>query len=240
MFSRYINFTKDKFKEITFAVYDELVEFFQFNFPEIKVCSINTPYTYDYSVDIMELHYVLGIDFEHIPFASGYFKANEEKILEYKEKYFNHQKLKVGLFWQGNLKVFPYRSTTLEELSPLLTTENCQFYSCQKGAGIEQLEDFKDANIIDLGSTFDNYSDTAAALTNLDILITIDSSILHMAGALGVKTFLLLPHASEWRWFDDTQTTPWYDSVKLFKQERLYDWSVPVRNIIDELKSITK
>ena len=240
MFCRYINFIKDKFKNIIFAVFDELVEFFQFNFPDIQVCSINAPYLYDYSVNIMELHYVLGINFDNIPFSEGYLRADEYKVSEYNQKYFQNDKLKVGLFWQGNLKVFPYRSTSLKELQPLLNVENCQFYSCQKGSGIEQLEEFKNADIIDLGSTFNDYSDTAAAIKNLDILITIDSSILHMAGALGVKTFLLLPHASEWRWFDDIELTPWYDSVKLFRQEKLYDWSVPVLKVLEELESMTK
>lgn len=237
MFCRYLNFVKDKFKKIIFATFDEMVDFFKLNFPDLQVCSINSPFSYDYSVNIMELHYVLGIDFENIPYSNGYLKADEKKVIEYKEKYFQNDKLKIGLFWQGNLKVFPYRSMTLKEMSPLFNINNAQFYSCQKGAGIEQLEDFNNVNIIDLGSTFNNYSDTAAALKNLDFLITIDSSILHMAGALAVKTILLLPHASEWRWFDDTITTPWYDSVKLFKQAKLYDWSIPINNVLKELNN---
>lgn len=239
MFSRYINFIKDKFKKIIFATFDEMIDFFQYNFQDIEVCSINYPYTYDYSVNIMELHYVLGINFDNIPFSEHYLKANEQKVLEYKQKYFQNNKVKVGLFWQGNLNVFPYRSMKLSEMSPLLNIENCQFYSCQKGAGIEQLEEFKNANIIDLGSTFNNYSDTAAAIKNLDVLITIDSSILHMAGALGVKTLLLLPYASEWRWFDDKIKTPWYNSVSLFRQEKLYDWSIPVEEVCKELTNFT-
>jgi len=134
------------------------------------------------------------------------------------------------------MKVFPYRSMKLQELSPLFNLANCQFYSCQKGDGYEQLKDFN--NIIDIGQTFKDYSDTAAALKNLDVLVTIDSSILHMAGALGVKTLLLLPNASEWRWFDDTKATPWYKSVEIFKQEKLYEWNLPVSNVYKRLEEL--
>lgn len=233
MFCRYIPFIQQKFKKVIFVVYEELKEFFKFNYPDLDVKTVNEPYFYDYSVNLMELHYFLKMDFENIPFSQGYLKVDEKKVEEYKEKFFITDKLKVGLFWQGNLKVFPYRSMKLDEMSPLFNIENCQFYSCQKGAGVEQLEKYP--QIVNLGDTFNDFSDTASALKNLDLLITIDSSILHLAGALGVKTFLLLPHASEWRWFADEQTTPWYDSVKIFKQEKLYDWDKPVQLVFNNL-----
>ena len=70
---------------------------------------------------------------------------------------------------------------------------------------------------------------------NLDLFITIDTAAANLAGALGVKTFLLLPYASEWRWFSDTQKTPWYDSVTIFKQKQHWDWSIPVQEIQKQL-----
>ena len=78
--------------------------------------------------------------------------------------------------------------------------------------------------------------DTAALLKNIDVLITIDSSIAHLAGAIGVKTILMLPYDTEWRWFNDTDTTPWYDSVKIFKQDINSSWCDVVSRIMDYLK----
>ena len=80
-----------------------------------------------------------------------------------------------------------------------------------------------------------NYADTASLLKNLDVLITIDSSIVHMAGALGVKTYLLLPFTAEWRWFDDNCSTPWYDSVKIFKQNIPNDWEEVISRVKNEI-----
>ena len=240
MFCRYIPFLKDYFKEIKFSVYDELKEIFQQNYIDINIEAksekdIFEPH--DYMVNPIDLPQKLGMNFDSIPYAQGYLKADEQKAEKYKKEFFDNNKVKVGIFWQGNLKVFPYRSMKLAEMSKLFELTNCQFYSCQKGDGIEQLKDYN--NIIDLGSTFNDYTDTAAALKNLDILVTIDSSILHLAGAMGVKTYLLLPVASEWRWFEDTKTTPWYDSVEIFKQEKLYDWQPPVDKVFSRLNELS-
>ena len=140
------------------------------------------------------------------------------------------------MFWQGNPKVFANRSIKLKELSKLFELEQheCKFYSFEKDDSENQIEDFE--NLTDMGITFKNFDDTAAALKNLDLLITIDSSIAHLAGALGIKTFLMLPYSSEWRWFSDTKTTPWYDSVSIFKQEKPYDWANVVNEIYEEIK----
>jgi hypothetical protein len=239
MFCRYMTFLKDKFKKVIWAVYPELQSFFQENYPDFEVCRINDNYKYNFSIDVMELHYYMGMDFNNIPYSKGYLKANDEKINKYRKYFeFDEDKLKVGLFWQGNTNVFPYRSMKLDELSNIFDLENCKFYSFQKGAGIEQLNSYR--NIPDLGSTFEDYSDTAGAIKNLDILITVDTSILHLAGALGVKTFLMLPYASEWRWFDCQKQTPWYDSVTIFKQKKLFDWSFPVAELYENLKNNIK
>lgn len=240
MFCRYLPFLKDYFNEIKFSVYDELKEIFQKNYTDINIEAKSEKDIFeqhDYMVNPIDLPQKLGMNFDNIPYSDGYLKADNQKVEQYKKEIFNNDKFKVGIFWQGNLKVFPYRSMKLAEMSKLFELSNCQFYSCQKGEGSEQLSEFN--NIIDLGSTFKDYTDTAAALKNLDVLITIDSSVLHLAGALGIKTLLLLPLATEWRWFDDTQTTPWYKSVEIFKQEKLYDWQMPVDKVFSRLKELS-
>ena len=90
-------------------------------------------------------------------------------------------------------------------------------------------------SLIDLAPYIKDYFDTAGFLKNIDLLITIDSSIANLAGAMGVKTFLLLPYRTDWRWFYDTETTSWYDSVKIFKQKIPFCWDEVIERVKHEL-----
>jgi ADP-heptose:LPS heptosyltransferase len=93
-------------------------------------------------------------------------------------------------------------------------------------------------NLIDLGSGFESFDDTAGALMNMDLVITVDTSVAHLAGALGVKTFMLLPYVTDWRWFDNTEKTEWYDSVRIFKQESQTDWESVFNKVAGEIKKL--
>ena len=89
--------------------------------------------------------------------------------------------------------------------------------------------------MINLGKNFKDFSDTAEAIMAMDVLVTVDTSVAHLAGALGVKTYLLLPYATDWRWFNDTTTTPWYKSIEIFKQTEGISWDEPINNFIKRL-----
>ena len=86
-----------------------------------------------------------------------------------------------------------------------------------------------------MSSYIKDYTDTAIFLKNIDILVTIDTSIAHLAGAMGIKTFLLLPYDSEWRWFTDEEKTPWYDSIKIFKQKEPNNWKDVIQRVKNEI-----
>ena len=149
---------------------------------------------------------------------------------------FKNSKLNVGLYWQGNPSILRNRSIKLAQLLPLFENTNRQFYSFQISKVDYESEELKSSlNLIDLAPHIGNYEDTAAFLKNIDVLVTIDTSIAHLAGALGVKTFLLLPYDTEWRWFDDTETTPWYDSVRIFKQGPDANWDDVIKRVNIEL-----
>ena len=89
--------------------------------------------------------------------------------------------------------------------------------------------------MINLAKDFKSFSDTASALKAMDVVVTVDTSVAHLAGALGVKTYLLLPYASDWRWFGDTKTTPWYKSVEIFKQQDMISWECEIDEVISRL-----
>ena len=145
----------------------------------------------------------------------------------------------MGISWQGNPET-QYdltRSIPLNQFSTLAKVEGVRLISLQKGKGTEQIAGRFD--LIDLGPRLDvsrgAFLDTAAVLKNLDLLITCDSALSHLAGALGVPTWVALPAVPDWRWFLDRESSPWYPSVRLFRQEMAGDWSRPFRRMADAL-----
>ncbi len=225
MYSRYIPILADKCKEIILQTDKDLVELLQYNFSNIKVIkkSQKCP-DYDVVMPIMDIQLALNMDFKNIPFKEKYlsFEKNSDLL--------NKNVKKIGLFWQGNKRVFKNRSINFEFLEPLLNVSNAEFYSFEVDQNIKCPK-----NIVDLSKNIKDYTDTASLLLDLDLLITIDSSIAHMAGALGVKTFLLLPQTAEWRWFNDEDSCSWYDSIKIFKQKKVNDWEEVISRVIKEI-----
>jgi len=138
------------------------------------------------------------------------------------------ERLKVGLVWAGSPTHAHdrVRSVALRELAPLLEIPGVVFYSLQRGAGTEQLVELPEAvRPRDCGNQIENFADLAGLMVNLDVVATVDTAALHLAGALGVKTLALIQFSPDWRWELNGERTRWYDSVTLLRQPRLADWS---------------
>ncbi len=233
MFFRYIPLLKQYFSKVILKVHRNLMNLFKDNIQGVELVLSEQDLDYDYSVSVIDLPYKLNIPFSNIPYSSGYLNVDEEGVSDFRTKYFDNEKIKIGLFWKGNPRVLKNRSMDLKDLEDIFKIEGVAFYSLQKEYGLEQLQDYK--NIVDLGAVLTDFQQTAYALKNLDIVITIDSVVAHLAGALGIKTFLMLPYLNEWRWFDDEKKTPWYDSVEIFKQKQEGDWSFVANAISKKL-----
>jgi hypothetical protein len=135
--------------------------------------------------------------------------------------------LKIGIAWQGSASNVGdrYRSFQLAEFAGIARLPDIQLYSLQMGAGREQLSTFADsASIIDLGDRLGDFCETAAIVSNLDLVITCDSSPAHLAGALGVPVWVALASAPDWRWLVERSDSPWYPTMRLFRQKSLGDW----------------
>jgi hypothetical protein len=169
-------------------------------------------------------------------------RAPPEKVLAYRDRFFRTPKLKVGFVWQGNpqQRADRQRSMPLSTLLPLLTLPGIEAYSLQKGEeGQRQLAELPaDVALTPLGDTFADFSDTAAAVANLDLLISTCTSVPHLAGALGKPTWIMLAHHPDWRWFLDDESTPWYRSVRLFRQPKVGDWEAVVDRVRAELAAM--
>ena len=245
MFSRYLPFITDKFKQIkvidkTFIFSGLLKRSFK-EYKNIKVYNYNNHMPkYDKSTLVSSLPHLLKMDIDNIPSAKGYFIPNNDNIEKYK-KYFQNDKYNVGICWEAGgagWRELLNRTLNVSLYEPFFNVENTQFYSLQVNPTMDNYKNYK--NIIDLGSTFKDFDDTAGVLKNLDLLITVDTSVAHLAGALGVKTFMLLPYCPDWRWFDNDKTTEWYDSITIFKQKNTKSWDDVIDNIKIELENLSK
>ena len=144
------------------------------------------------------------------------------------------------LKWQGNTYYDQDRVIPTEAFAPLIETEGTKFYSFQTFEGSEDLEKLSSKyDITDIGSELIDFSQTAAALMNLDLVICNDTSLAHLAGALGIPCFVLLPYEVNWRWHTDLSKCDWYDSIKLFRQKSIGDWSGVFEEVKELLQTVT-
>ena len=148
---------------------------------------------------------------------------------------------KIGLRWAGDPThdQDDLRSIDLSAWEGILGLPGVTYYSLQLGSGAEQLSPFAD-RIHDLGPELTSWSRTAAALVELDLIITVDTSVAHLAGALGRPVWICLAAAPEWRWMLDRLDTPWYGSARLFRQPRAGDWASVFAKIAAELEEVVK
>ena len=145
--------------------------------------------------------------------------------------------LKVGLSWQGNPdhRHDHHRSLPLDMLAPLARRDDLQLFSLQIGPGSEQIDASGEKTILSLAPFIHDFADTAAIMSRLDLIIAIDSAPAHLAGALGREIWLMLPWTPEWRWMLDRTDSPWYPSMRLFRQPRPGDWAGVVSEIVAAL-----
>jgi tetratricopeptide (TPR) repeat protein len=147
---------------------------------------------------------------------------------------------KIGLAWAGNPanKRDKTRSMPFSELTPLLQLPALTFFSLQKGTATEQARALPPSiNLIDWSEEFANFND-AALIVHLDLVITVDTSIAHLAGALGRPTWVMLSLDPDWRWMRSRPDTPWYPTIRLFRQPSRGDWDSVINQIASELKSL--
>lgn len=225
-FSRYLPLIPAK--KINVATPKPLQEIFRQSFENVNFINYEEVNPELQAMRITDLAYILGIDFDNIPSGEGYLKSQVADI--------ENNKLKVGLCWEAGsaaIRTMINRTINIKCFEPLMNLANIQIYSFQVDDTLNGCEQYP--QMINLGKDFKNFSDTAKALKAMDVLVTVDTSVAHLAGALGVKTYLLLPYATDWRWFDDTKTTPWYDSVEIFKQTDSISWEEPINRIIEKL-----
>jgi tetratricopeptide (TPR) repeat protein len=214
---------------------------------EIKVISALSPeHMFDYQCALMSLPHRLGTNVASIPNSVPYLHAEDDLIVRWKERLKKHG-FKIGIAWQGNPLALADRgrSISLNEYVPLARIPGVRLISLQTGYGLDQLAQLpKDVTIEILGQDFDDgpdaFIDTAAVISSLDLVITADTAIAHLAGALGCRTWVTLKYVPHWPWMLDREDSPWYPTARLFRQSRVDDWAPVFANIANELRSLIR
>jgi hypothetical protein len=177
-----------------------------------RACNSSMPYPYDAQISLMSLPYAVGLTLDQVS-GAPYLKPKGKVSLAGTGR-------KIGLVWHGapTYDNDHARSMPVEHLAPLLDTPEATFYSLQLG-------DTPPDGVADLAAGIHDWQQTSALMMEMDLIITVDTSCAHLAGALGRPVWVMLPFAAEWRWLTERDTSPWYDSARLFRQETPGDWA---------------
>jgi tetratricopeptide (TPR) repeat protein len=201
------------------------------------------PAAFDVECPLLSLPAVFGTTVDTVPWTGAYLAVEPDEIESKRTqfpscKYETTNGPRVGLAWAGNprYKGDRQRSMPLATLLPLLRTENTTWISLQKGDAADQIAALGNDIFIYDGSSRDrDLAETAALLATLDLVITTDTCIAHLAGAMGKQVWILLPHLADWRWMQERETTPWYPTARLFRQSAPGDWSEVIDRVQREL-----
>lgn len=184
-------------------------------------------------VPMLSVPYIVGTDTDSIPGDVPYMTAPDAKVAQWRDRLAEHPGFRVGLVWRGNPQHVNdrFRSTSLEAMSRLLGVDGATFFSLMKDRD-EDTEPLPDG-LHELGREFEDFSDTAAAMTVLDLVISVDTSVCHLAGALGRPVWTLLAKGPDFRWRIEGDTTPWYPTMSLYRQSRLGAWD----DVLDRIEA---
>lgn len=201
---------------------------------------------FDVYAPLMGLPLLFGTNLETVPAQVPYVEPDPERVARWSERLGPYPGLTVGLAWQGNPE-HPddaTRSIPLARLAPLLEVPGVRLVSLQKGHGSEQLRDVAGAGrILDFSAEMDEggaaFMDTAALIAQCDLVISSDTAVAHLAGAMAVPVWIALSAVPDWRWLLDRSDSPWYPSARLFRQPKHGDWDSVAAEMAEELSAFS-
>ena len=241
-FCRYLLLLKQKGAEVIFTVkpkmhtllrtLDKDIVFVDIDFDENSI---------DFETPLMSLPYLFNTNLDSIPSMTSYLSVDQNRIISW-EKHLAKDGFKVGICWQGSKAKIDFgRSFPLTLFKDISKLPNVELISLHKGEGEKQIEDIN-FDLTVLGNNFDNgedaFVDTAAVMANCDLIITSDTAIAHLAGALGCRTWVVLKKIPDWRWMLDRNDSPWYPNMKLYRQKERDNWEEVFETIKKDLQSL--
>jgi tetratricopeptide (TPR) repeat protein len=244
-FVRYIPMVKARGGTVVLGVYEQLYSLLK-QFPgadeTIKLTAEKALPSYDLYVPLMELPKIFATRLETIPAEVPYIFADPVKSLYWRNR-LSGPGFKVGVVWAGSAEHMGkhLRDCKFADFAALAEVEGVRLYALQKGKDAEQINRTeRKIPVVSLGEQFTDFSDTAAAIENLDLVISVDTSVLHLAGAMGKPVWGILCVAGEWRWLLDRPDSPWYPTMRLFRQKKLDCWAGVFRDVAEQLRIVVR
>jgi tetratricopeptide (TPR) repeat protein len=213
----------------------------------------------DLYIPLMSLPGIFNTSLKTIPADTPYLYADAAKVRSWRRR-LKKDATNIGIVWAGKptaqydsvktsglehvdlkwagapaSKIADSRSNGLEYFAPLAQIPGVRLYGLQKGPGASQARELVQLNVINLGEEFKDFSDTAAAIANLDLVVSVDTSVAHLAGAMGKPVWVLIPFVPDWRWMLEREDSPWYPSMRLFRQPKRGDWDTVFLQLAREL-----
>ena len=230
-FARYVPLLIGRGAKVAFYAPAKLIRLLRPLSPHIEFISVvEAPRSFDFTCALMSLPRLLGTDSGSIPNDIPYLQPEAHLAARWKQV-IGETGFRIGIVWQGNpnISLDKGRSFLLSEIAPLSRLPGVRLISLQKHHGLDQMTRIPAGSSVEtLGDEFDSgpdaFVDAAAAMAHLDLIITADTSMAHLAGALGRPAWVALQHVPDWRWLLDRDDSPWYPTLRLFRQQNAGDW----------------
>jgi hypothetical protein len=249
-FIRYVKYLQPYNFHITIATHPALQKLFAtcLDLPNCSVVTFNDvdPSLYDRYVGLLSLPHLLKTSLENIPDSIPYIQSPKDPIaLPGLDR---ARGIRVGLVWATdpqNQQMYRQKSIKAEgvfkHLKPFLIDRSISIYSLQVGAAATWIQPYLDLpNVYDLSDRLNDFTDTAAIIDRLDLVITVDTAVAHLAGAMGKSVWVLLPFEANWRWLLNRTDSPWYPTMRLFRQPQTGNWGAVFQDIEFALLELTK
>lgn len=242
-FIRYAQLLKNRGATIIVQAHSPLQKLFSLcPYLDTIICIGDAFPDHQLQIPLLSLPYIFDITIEKSTPYIPYIYADQKLVHHWKNALKADVHYKVGVCWQGNgNKNAPpllNKNIPIEDLHPFFELKNVSIYSLQRIESQENktLPTHLNVFVKDFDESHGRFMDTAALMMNLDLIITVDTSIAHLAGALGRPTWAILPHRTDWRWMLEREDSPFYPTVKLFRQPEAGDWKSVIENMCKELQ----
>jgi len=244
-FIRFAKTAKERGATVIVAVQNPLVKILsQCDYIDIVVSLNDLIPPFDTHIALMSVPLCIKLEEKTIPTDIPYLYADQNLVDYWEQELAHDTNFKIGICWQGNpnystpflRQVVAEKSMNVLDFAPIATLPGVTLYCLQKTTGEEQLNGLPEGfNLHVFGKDFDNvhgrFMDTAAIMKNIDLMLTVDTSIGHLAGGLGVTTWLMLPEPADWRWMFHKDHSPWYPNMRLFRQPQPGDWKSVIQDV---------
>lgn len=240
-FGRFIKLLQDESARVIILCKEKLYTLFKYNFPDCQVISwTNSIPHFEYHVALCDLPRCFDITIDTIPHSNGYFSVDESCKSNWRKILGPKHKPRIGINWTSNGAAYntKFRRIELQELTSLID-DRYEWINLHFDPTVAEHSLLTELNITNLNPHLGDFYTTAGLMTNLDCVITVDTVTAHLAGALGVSTFVMLPnYGCDWRWFYDREDSPFYSSIRLFRKMG-NNWDSVINSLRLRLENIT-